>query len=217
MIATAILPVKRFGAAKQRLAALLGPDPRATLVAAMLDDVLAGIGRAAQLERTIVVTGEPGAERAAGERGCQVVADRLDAGHSEAAALGIERALEHGAECAALLPGDCPLLDPAELDGALARMSPGRVAIVPDRHGTGTNGLLLAPPDAIEASFGPGSRERHERLVRAAGLDPVLERLDSLALDLDTPEDLAAIQELLRARPNLAPRTAAALRGHVPA
>jgi 2-phospho-L-lactate guanylyltransferase len=217
MIATAILPVKRFAAAKQRLTALLGDDARATLVAAMLDDVLAAISRAAHVERTIIVTGEPRAGRAAGDRGYDVVPDPLDAGHSEAAALGVERALEHGAQCAVLLPGDCPLLDPAELDGAVARMSPNRVAIVPDRHGTGTNGLLLAPPDAIEASFGPGSRERHERLVRAAGLDPVLERLDSLALDLDTPEDLAAIEERLRTRPNLAPRTAAALRGHIAA
>jgi 2-phospho-L-lactate/phosphoenolpyruvate guanylyltransferase len=217
MIATAILPVKRFAAAKQRLAVLLGADARATLVAAMLDDVLAAIRRAARVERTIVVTGERAAERTARKAGYEVVVDPLDAGHSEAAAIGIERALEHGAECAALLPGDCPLLDPAELDAALARMSPGHVAIVPDRHGTGTNGLLLAPPDAIEASFGPGSRKRHERLVRAGGLDPVLERLGSLALDLDTPDDLAAIQERLQTRPNLAPRTAAALRGHVAA
>jgi 2-phospho-L-lactate/phosphoenolpyruvate guanylyltransferase len=217
MIATAIVPVKRFAAAKQRLAVLLGAEARATLVAAMLDDVLAAIRRAAHVERTIVVTGERAAESAARKAGYEVVADPLDAGHSEAAAMGIERALEHGAECAALLPGDCPLLDPAELDAALARMSPGRVAVVPDRHCTGTNGLLLAPPDAIEASFGPGSRERHDQLVRAAGLDPVLERLDSLALDLDTPSDLAAIQERLRTRPNLAPRTAAALRGQVAA
>jgi 2-phospho-L-lactate guanylyltransferase len=91
------------------------------------------------------------------------------------------------------------------------------VGIVPDRHGTGTNALLLAPPDAISPAFGEGSRERHARLAGAAGLDPALESLESLALDLDTPEDLAALQGVLGTRPERAPRTAAALRAHVPA
>jgi 2-phospho-L-lactate/phosphoenolpyruvate guanylyltransferase len=217
MIATAIVPVKRFTAAKQRLAATLGPDARGTLVAAMLDDVLAGVARCERVERTIVVTGEPAAERAAGALGFEVMPDRHDDGHSEAASGGVARALETGASCVALLPGDCPLLDASELDKALARMSPSRVAIVPDRHGTGTNALLLSPPDAIAPAFGPGSRERHERLVRTAGLEPALEHLDSLALDLDTPEDLAAMQQLLRPNPERAPRTAAALRAHLPA
>ena len=42
---------------------------------------------------------------------------------------------------------------------------------MPDRHGTGTNALLLTPPDVIAPSFGAGSRERHERLAREAGAD----------------------------------------------
>jgi 2-phospho-L-lactate guanylyltransferase len=165
----------------------------------------------------IVVTGEPVAERAAREQGGEIVPDRDDAGHSEAASAGVARALELGADCAVLLPGDCPLLDPRELDAALERVSAGRVGIVPDRHGTGTNALLLAPPDAIAPAFGEGSRERHARRAGAAGLDAALEPVDSLALDLDTPDDLAALQEVLGAAPDRAPRTAAALHAHVPA
>ena len=38
-----------------------------------------------------------------------------------------------------------------------------------------------------------------------------VERLDSLALDLDTPDDLAALTSALAARPERAPATAAAL------
>ena len=40
---------------------------------------------------------------------------------------------------------------------------------MPDRHGTGTNALLLTPPDVIEPSFGDDSRARHERLAQEAG------------------------------------------------
>ena len=217
MPATAIIPVKHFAAAKQRLADALGREARVALAAAMLGDVLDAVAQSESIRRTIVVTGEPEAERAAGEHGCEIVPDPDDAGHSEAASAGVARALVLGAECAVLLPGDCPLLDSRELDAALERVSTGRVGIVPDRHGTGTNALLLAPPDAIVPSFGEGSRERHARLVGAAGLDAALEPLDSLALDLDTPDDLAALQEVLRGAPDRAPRTAAALQAHVPA
>jgi 2-phospho-L-lactate/phosphoenolpyruvate guanylyltransferase len=207
----AIIPVKRFGAAKQRLAATLGAEPRAALALAMLGDVLAAVARSQGVEQVVVVTGEPAAARAAHEHDVDVVADPRDAGHSQAAKLGIARAVELGASAVALLPGDCPLLDPSELDPALERISEGGVGIVPDRHGTGTNALLLAPPDAIEPAFGEGSRDRHERLARAARRAAAIERLDSLALDVDTPADLTALGEVLRAAPERAPRTAAAL------
>ena len=218
MRATAVIPVKRFRGAKQRLSTELGDGARVRVVRAMLDDVLASVIRAEAIERVIVVTGERRAERIAmwhAKRAAvplEVLRDPRDQGHSEAATLGVVRAIGLGAQCVALLPGDCPLLDPAELDDALGRASAGRVTIVPDRHLTGTNGLLLAPPFAIGPSFGEGSRERHERLVRNAGHEPVVEPLESMALDLDTPEDLAALEAELRLDPSLAPRTADALR-----
>jgi 2-phospho-L-lactate guanylyltransferase len=87
------------------------------------------------------------------------------------------------------------------------------VAIVPDRHGTGTNALLLAPPDAIEPSFGPGSFDRHEAAAVAAGLEPVVVRPPTLVLDVDTGDDLGRLEQLLAARTDRAPRTRAALRG----
>ena len=91
-------------------------------------------------------------------------------------------------------------------------LSPPQVAVVPDRHGTGTNALLLAPPDAIAPAFGEGSRARHEGLARAGGLVARVEPLASLAPDVDTADDLAAVAALLRERPARAPRTAAAIR-----
>ena len=88
-----------------------------------------------------------------------------------------------------LLPGDCPLLDSVELDRELDAQAPG-VAVIPDRHGTGTNGLILSPPDAIVPAFGPGSRDRHLELARSAGVRCRIATVHSMALDLDTGEDL---------------------------
>lgn len=217
MRATAIIPVKRFGDAKQRLLDALDRPQRAALVKAMLTDVLGATERSELVDRVIVVTGERRAERLAlrhAQRSTtplEVLRDPDDRGHSEAATLGIIRALSLEAECAALLAGDCPLLDADELDAALGRMSRGRVAVVPDRHGTGTNALLLAPADAIGPAFGPASAERHCERARLAGHELAVERLDSLGLDLDTPDDLRALAAALAERAHRAPATAAEL------
>jgi 2-phospho-L-lactate guanylyltransferase len=215
--ATAIIPVKRFGHAKQRLLDALDRPGRATLVKAMLSDVLAAASATPRLERLIVVTGEGRAERIALHRArrtttpIEVMRDPRDRGHPEAATLGIVRAKALGAECVAVLPGDCPLLDPAELDAALERMHPGRVAVIPDTHGAGTNGLLMSPPDAIGPAFGEGSRQRHVERTRGAGYELAVEELASLALDVDTADDLDALSVVLAEAPERAPATAAAL------
>lgn len=211
MRATAVLPIKRFGAAKSRLAGAVSAAARGDLAAAMLADVLAAIGRCALIERVIVVSGEPRAVALAADADAELLDDPADDGHSEAALLGVAAALAGGAACAALLPGDCPLLDATELDEALAQVEAGTAAVIPDRHGSGTNGLLLAPPDAIAPSFGPGSRRRHLELARAAGVGGRVVAIPSLALDLDTGADLEALIAALRTDPARAPWTARAL------
>jgi 2-phospho-L-lactate guanylyltransferase len=209
--ATAILPVKRFATAKQRLAAGLDDQRRRDVVAAMLEDVLEAIAGTRSIERTIVVTSEPRAERLARETGAEVIADPGQGGHSGAAMAGVERARELGASCVAMLPGDCPLLAPRELERLLTGLPERFVAIVPDRHGTGTNALALTPADAIRPSFGEGSCARHVAAAREAEIPYVVEELPSLALDLDTPADVVALTLELERNPRRAPRTARAL------
>ena len=151
-------PVKSFPDAKQRLhrAALARPAARARR-----GDVLRRAGRPA--------TQPSGSTRSSSSASDRRRAARSPAGTAPASSMtsssdtarrrrspspprsraGVERVL--------LVPGDCPLLDPAELDELLARPpEPPSALIVPDRHGTGTNALLLTPPDALTPSFGPG-------------------------------------------------------------
>lgn len=215
MGAVAIIPVKRLYAAKQRLLETLAASERAALAKAMLTDVLAALDRVKLIERVIVVTAEGTAGRIALSRGAatlvEILWQRADRGYSHAASAGIARAKVLGAACAAILPGDCPLLDASELEGGLKRMHRGRVAVIPDRVWAGTNGLLMSPPDAIAPGFGPGSRQRHAERAERAGYEVALESLPSLALDVDTPNDLTRLAELLKSHPQLAPATARTL------
>lgn len=211
MNATVVLPVKRFDAAKQRMAGGIEGERRRELAAAMVADVLEAIGQARSVERVIVVSGDPLAQELAAEAGAEIVPDPEDAGHVEAALAGIARAEVEGAERVVLLAGDCPLLDPRELDRLLTGIPGSYVGIVPDRHGTGTNALLLSPPGAIVPAFGEGSRERHVAAARTAGVPFGVEELPSIELDLDTPADVIALTRELEKQPKRARRTAKAL------
>jgi 2-phospho-L-lactate guanylyltransferase len=215
MRTAAILPVKRFARAKQRLGASVADSLRLQLAAAMVADVLLALAHTESIERTIVITSEQTVAVSAREQGAIVLDDVAESGQSAAAALGVRHALAEGIERVLCVPGDCPTLDPAELrellrDHADAEREPG-VVIVPDRHGAGTNGLLLSPPDAIAPSFGPGSCERHRALASAAGLACRVERVPSLLLDIDTGADLDVLRARLAAHPARATRTRAVL------
>jgi 2-phospho-L-lactate guanylyltransferase len=196
----AVLPIKRFDDAKQRLDKTLNAGTRRALAEAMVSDVLNALRRADRIDKVVVVTGESGAEALARAYGAETIGDD-DRGHSHAARAGVDWALERDYERVLLVPGDCPALDPREVDELVAgAMSAPDVVIVPDRHGTGTNALLIAPPDAIAPSFGPGSRERHEEAAGAAGVGWRVAEPRSLVIDVDTAEDLAALRVVLGAR-----------------
>jgi len=206
----AILPVKSFAAAKQRLGSLLGSGSRHALAQAMFQDVLASLRKVEGIERIVVVASEPSVEFAADEQ-VVLLEDEVADGQSPAAAAGIRWAIASGFERVLLVPGDTPLLVPAEIDALLAD-APEAVVIMPDRHGTGTNGLLLQPPAAIEPSFGPDSMARHVAAAEAAGVTHRVERVQSLMFDVDTSDDLTVVAEAIESSRAIAPRTRGALR-----
>ena len=209
MRTAAILPVKRFAQAKQRLGASVADPLRLELARAMVGDVLAALAETEAIDLTIIVTGEPSVADAARAQGAIVIDDTAQDSQSTAVLLGVERALDEGADRVRCIPGDCPTLDPADLEALLSpSASKGpEVVIVPDRHGTGTNGLLLTPPGAISPSFGPDSCERHGALALAAGVLSRIERPPSLLLDIDTGADLAALRDRLSGERVRASRT----------
>lgn len=193
----AVLPIKSFKNAKQRLGSGLDVASRRLLVEAMFADVLVALGRAGSIDRVLVVSHDHRAQQIAGAYGASLL-DEDDQGHNHAAAAGVQRALEEGIERVLLVPGDCPALDPKQVDELLARpIEPPSALIIPDRHGTGTNALLLTPPDAMASSFGPESRGRHEANAEAAGVHHQVVAVPTLALDVDTPEDLEHLRTTL--------------------
>lgn len=209
----AIVPIKSFDVAKQRLAESLAAGTRRSLVQAMFSDVLGALRKTEGIERIAVVTADVAAGSIATGDRMVVLHDGVGAGQSAATEIGIRYALDAGFERALLVPGDTPLLKPPDVDDMLVRCERDgiAVAIVPDRHGTGTNGLLITPPDAFRPSFGDGSFERHVAQARERELPFRVERLPSLEHDVDTPGDLAALWDVVATSQRGAQRTRGAL------
>src|SRR3954465_7995029 len=176
----------------------------------MFQDVLSSLRKVEGIERIVIVASEPSVEFAADEQ-VVLLEDEAREGQTPAALAGIRWALAEGFERVLLVPGDTPLLAAAEIEALLAD-TPEDVVIVPDRHGTGTNGLLLRPPGVIEPRFGRDSLARHIAAAQAAGVAHRVERVPSLIFDVDTSDDLALVAEAIENSHAVAPRTRGALR-----
>ena len=207
---TAIVPVKGLSTANARLNDLLGEEERTRLAEALFLDLIVKLPRSRCIDDVLIVTSDSSVARQAGWFGHKVLVQEADEGHAEAAAAGALAAMADGARRVAMLPVDCPMLDTDELDAHLGR-SPRTALIVPDRHGSGTNALMLNPPDLFLPAFGPDSCARHVTRARATGQSFALERVESLAIDLDTPEDFTLLRDRLLLDPQPAPRTAKVL------
>ena len=112
-----------------------------------------------------------------------------------------EDAVAGGADAVVVVPIDLPLISAtalSELTAPLAAVSDRPLVILaPDRHGRGTNGLVVAPPKAIEFGFGGDSRSAHAACAAEAGARYV-EVDGPLSLDLDTPDDLLLVESVTR-------------------
>jgi 2-phospho-L-lactate guanylyltransferase len=210
----AVVPIKTLSAAKTRLSGALATGARMSLMQAMFSDVLGSLRHTPAVDGIAVVTADVIAEALARGDGATVLHDDHQTGQSDATLIGIRHAIASGYDRVVLLPGDTPLVDAIELGALLERSAADglQVAIVSDRGGTGTNALVLSPPDAMMPSFGPGSFERHVALAEEAGLRYRAEPAPSLEHDVDTPDDLAALALALDGARTVAPRTRGALR-----
>ncbi len=187
-----VLPLKDLCNAKTRLAPALTPAERRGLFRAMAEDVLAALTAVEELEGVLVVTRDPEAAALAWRHGARILEEPANRGQSEAVAAAARALARAGAGGALALPGDIPLVAPAEIASVLAAHgAPPAVTLAPARDGRGTNCVLCSPPDALRLHFGHDSFAPHLAEARALGVAPrIVADAPGIALDVDTPEDL---------------------------
>lgn len=192
----ALIPVKAPIWAKTRLAQLLSDDERAKLQWAMLQDVLDQLRSARELAGVAIVCPDPRLQALARMRGIRVIGDEPSRGGLNAAvALGTERLRQAGADLVAILPGDVPMLEAADIDRAiLCAIHSDATVVVPDTESEGTNALVFHTERVPRFQFGKNSFSLHSRNT-ANGPVRVL-RLPSVARDIDWPDDLTALRRM---------------------
>jgi 2-phospho-L-lactate guanylyltransferase len=187
----AVVPIKDMAQAKQRLAGSCSNPQRRALALAMAEDVLRSLAQVPELTGILVVTADPAAAELARRFGAQVSAERARESHTMAVTAAAQRLAADNIGMLAL-PADVPLVEPGDIRQLLAAHRPSPAfTIVPAHDQMGSNAVLCSPADAVPLRFGENSFFPHLAAARARGIEPVVVRLARIALDIDTPDDLA--------------------------
>jgi 2-phospho-L-lactate guanylyltransferase len=187
-----VVPVKDTVQAKQRLAALLPAERRQELALAMFEDVIAAISSVRELAGMVVVT----VAAIAARHSARVMSEGAREGHTGAVMTAARHLAAEGCDLLTL-PGDIPLVEPSDVrhlvrvHSASADRGAGAFTIVPARDELGSNAVLCSPAGAVPLRFGDNSFFPHLDAAKAQGIQPEVVHLPRIALDIDTPEDLA--------------------------
>jgi 2-phospho-L-lactate/phosphoenolpyruvate guanylyltransferase len=191
---SAVVPVKDLRGTKSRLAPVLNPGARAGLTLYMMGRVVAAL-REAGVEDVCVVSPDRIVLNEAQRRGA-IPLIQESRGLNPALEEGRRRALDLGASTLLVLPADLPLLDAEDVRAVLKEAGEGpSVVISPDGAHSGTNALLIQPPDVLPFAFGPDSFEAHLEAARSRNLDVRVCERCHLSFDLDTAGDLSRLKK----------------------
>ncbi len=192
----AIVPVKPLRRGKSRLSEVLTQEERADLNRRLLAHTLDTLTSIPEIEHVLVVSRDQSALAMARDYGARTVQENGAPQLNKALARATIVAKTYATRGVLILPADLPLITAEDVKTMLDRANdPPVVVVAPDRHGVGTNALLVCPAGLIEYEFGPGSFQRHCEMARQVGARLEICEMPSLALDMDLPEDLEMVSE----------------------
>lgn len=193
----AIVPVKPLRRGKSRLANALSDKERVELNQSLLQHTLKTLKGLKEVEQVLVVSRDPEALTIARQHGARTVRENGQPLLNTALTRATVVAQVYATRGVLILPADLPLISEEDVLTLIERAAnPPVIVIAPDRHGKGTNALLISPAGLIDYDFGENSFEKHCELAKKAGARLEIVDLPTLGLDLDLPEDLEIVREL---------------------
>ncbi|MEA2647165.1 MAG: 2-phospho-L-lactate/phosphoenolpyruvate guanylyltransferase, partial [Chloroflexota bacterium] len=191
-VIAAVVPIKSFTSAKTRMSARLDPEQRACLARVSAERVLRAVALCPDFDWRIAVVEDEPASVMALQLEFEVLLRPDLVGQSATVDAGFDIARSRGADTVLTVSADCPLVRPRDLQDLLRPAAPVVVA-VSDREGRGTNALRLSPPVGMRLHFGPDSLAQHRREAEALGTEFRVVDNARIRLDLDTGDDLDAL------------------------
>ena len=191
---SAIVPIKSFASAKTRLGGKLDAGQRAALARASAIRVLTAIADCPAIDQRVAVVEDEETAGLARKHNFETLLRPDLWGQSAAVEAGFEHARRNGAVTVLTVSADVPLTRAQDVDALLTPPAPVLV-MVSNLEGEGTNALRLSPAQPFRLHFGPGSLEQHRREAGLLGLRVAVLDHPRLRIDIDTPDDLDALEK----------------------
>ena len=217
----ALLPLKNFSGAKQRLSDVLTPAERSGLFLAMVRDVLSVLQSHPNIDNTLIVSDAPEAQQLARDFGAQCLSESSlnVSGLNGSIQAGVGVLADQGIDDVMIIHGDLPLVSSADISQLFyahqqqlqdaqkkdVTRAPRAMTISPDERREGSNCLLCTPASSMTYRYGSNSFSLHTAQARQLGIPLRVVYMAGTACDIDTPQDLAIL--LQRATPNNAPHS----------
>jgi 2-phospho-L-lactate guanylyltransferase len=193
----AVIPVKEFDGAKDRLSGLLLPPQRRRLAETMLADMLDAVAGSRRLAGLLIVTLDPYATALGEKIGARIAPEGARDGHTGSVNAGRRLLAREGRRGMITMPGDIPATRAAEIDAVLSAHLPApSFTISPAHDDLGSNAVVCSPPESVPLRFGDNSYFPHLDAARRQGIEPTVVRQPGIAMDIDHPVDLAAFLRL---------------------
>lgn len=196
----ALIPFKNFAHCKQRLRSVLTEEERCLLVAAMLEDTLRAVTDSRLLNERFLLSDDRDARQIALDMGWQCLGESSGvSGLNNSVQAAVAELAEHY-DAALVIHGDLPVLSSDEVDAIVSQHARQTIStkpsltLVPDAQKTGSNCLMVSPPNAISFQYGQGSYEKHLAFAEQRGIQFSTLSLPGAALDIDEAEDLQCLK-----------------------
>lgn len=185
----AIVPIKHLEKGKTRLSPVLNEDERASLIPAMVADVLNALADFGEMP-ILIVTGDSRVVEMAEQRGMQALLEQTSISESVAVESATALAQSRGATGTLVIPADIPLITADDI-GEIVSLAPAAgTLLVPAWDGRGTNAAIRRPAGLFPLRFGNDSFLPHTTAAEATGHPLVIIHNRHIALDLDSPAEL---------------------------
>ena len=188
-----LVPVKHLANAKQRLAPIADQTARTELAHAMLLDVLGTLATWGDPAEVSLVTNDPFALQLAQQFRFAVISDDANRSETDAIEMATQICESHGVRSTLVIPADIPLIQSWDVEEILEAAPPEGSVLVPAADGRGTNAAWRRPARLFPLRFGNDSFKPHLVAARATQKPCVVLSLPGIALDVDSPSDLAQL------------------------
>ncbi len=117
------------------------------------------------------------------------------AGHNQALTAAATLLRAAGTDALLTISADLPHLQPQHIQDMIEQLRTHDIVLAASQDNTGTNAILVRPPLAVPYVFGINSFQCYQQEAQQRGLSATTYLSPGTSLDIDTIDDIAAIQQ----------------------